>query len=225
MAVSRPASGEFWARPDCWRSGRVSPPRRARLRAAAPSAPALAHRRFLHQPQRHVLLPVQRVGRLQPGDRPWDLRESMTEAEIEIILQGPKRIPEAKPRSSPITDRSSSRGISRSSSGFGMTHVRTSPLSRNRMGGSRGADADRLKEKLHPAGKRRLNENQDSAETRSRSTWSTTTPCAFTAPLRFCHAGGTRRRAPGRDRCVTGCAIGSSTRATEGAQAAARPAA
>ena len=48
----------------------------------------------------------------------WDLRESMTEAEIEIILQGAKeKYPEASPGSSPTTDRSSSRGTSRSSYG------------------------------------------------------------------------------------------------------------
>src|SRR5580700_9983151 len=41
----------------------------------------------------------------------WDLRESMTEADIEIILQAAKELhPEAHPRSSPTTGRNSSPG-------------------------------------------------------------------------------------------------------------------
>jgi transposase InsO family protein len=48
----------------------------------------------------------------------WDLRESMTEADIEIILERAKEMhPEARPGSSPTTGRSSSPRISRSSFG------------------------------------------------------------------------------------------------------------
>src|SRR5215467_10205423 len=43
---------------------------RNRLRAATPAAPALAYRCFLYQRERHVLLPVQHSGWLQPFDRP-----------------------------------------------------------------------------------------------------------------------------------------------------------
>ena len=59
----------------------------------------------------------------------WDLRESMTEAEIEIILQGAKeKYPEAKPR---IISDNGPQFIARDFKEFirisGMTHVRTSP--------------------------------------------------------------------------------------------------
>ena len=59
----------------------------------------------------------------------WDLRESMTEADIEIILQGAKeKYPEAKPR---IISDNGPQFIARDFKEFirisGMTHVRTSP--------------------------------------------------------------------------------------------------
>ena len=59
----------------------------------------------------------------------WELRESMTEAEIEIILQGAKeKNPEAKPR---IISDNGPQFIARDFKEFirisGMTHVRTSP--------------------------------------------------------------------------------------------------
>jgi putative transposase len=59
----------------------------------------------------------------------WDLRESMTEAEIEIILEGGKeKHPEAKPR---IISDNGPQFIARDFKEFirisGMTHVRTSP--------------------------------------------------------------------------------------------------
>ena len=59
----------------------------------------------------------------------WDLRESMTEAEVEIILQGAKeKYPEAKPR---IISDNGPQFIARDFKEFirisGMTHVRTSP--------------------------------------------------------------------------------------------------
>ena len=63
------------------------------------------------------------------GSLDWDLRESMTEAEIEIILQGGKeKYPEAKPR---IISDNGPQFIARDFKEFirisGMTHVRTSP--------------------------------------------------------------------------------------------------
>ena len=59
----------------------------------------------------------------------WDLRESMTEAEIEIILQRAKeKYPEARPR---IISDNGPQFIARDFREFirisGMTHVRTSP--------------------------------------------------------------------------------------------------
>lgn len=59
----------------------------------------------------------------------WELRESMTEAEIEIILEGAKeKYPEAKPR---IISDNGPQFIARDFKEFirisGMTHVRTSP--------------------------------------------------------------------------------------------------
>lgn len=59
----------------------------------------------------------------------WDLRESMTEAESEIIWQGAKeKYPEAKPR---IISDNGPQFIARDFKEFirisGMTHVRTSP--------------------------------------------------------------------------------------------------
>ena len=59
----------------------------------------------------------------------WDLRESMTEAEIEIILQAAKeKYPEARPR---IISDNGPQFIARDFKEFirisGMTHVRTSP--------------------------------------------------------------------------------------------------
>jgi putative transposase len=59
----------------------------------------------------------------------WDLRESMTEADIEIILQGAKeKYPDAKPR---IISDNGPQFIARDFKEFirisGMTHVRTSP--------------------------------------------------------------------------------------------------
>ena len=59
----------------------------------------------------------------------WDLRESMTEADIEIILQGAKeKHPGVKPR---IISDNGPQFIARDFKEFirisGMTHVRTSP--------------------------------------------------------------------------------------------------
>src|SRR2546427_7096392 len=59
----------------------------------------------------------------------WDLRESMTEAEIEVILQRAReKYPEAKPR---IISDNGPQFIARDFKEFiriaGMTHVRTSP--------------------------------------------------------------------------------------------------
>jgi len=59
----------------------------------------------------------------------WDLRESLTEADIEIILQGAKeKYPQAKPR---VISDNGPQFIARDFKEFirisGMTHVRTSP--------------------------------------------------------------------------------------------------
>ena len=60
----------------------------------------------------------------------WDIRESMTEADIEIILRGAKeKYPEARPR---IISDNGPQFIAKDFKEFirisGMTHVRTSPF-------------------------------------------------------------------------------------------------
>jgi hypothetical protein len=70
----------------------------------------------------------------------WDIRESMTEADIEIILQGAKeKHPEARPR---IISDNGPQFIAKDFKEFirisGMTHVRTSPFDRNRTERSSG---------------------------------------------------------------------------------------
>jgi len=71
---------------------------------------------FLPQPWGDVLLPVQCPGWLQRYVVHWDIREAMTEAEVELILQRQGEVPGAKPGSS--RQRSSLLpGISRNLSG------------------------------------------------------------------------------------------------------------
>jgi transposase InsO family protein len=73
---------------------------------------------------------VQHPGRFQPVHRElWDVRELMTEADIEIILERAKELhPEAKPR---IISDNGPQFIAKDFKEFirvsGMTHVRTSP--------------------------------------------------------------------------------------------------
>jgi hypothetical protein len=98
-----------------------------RFRAAAATAPALAYRHFLHQPVRHVLLLVQRSGRLQ--SIPRALGFAMREADVEVLLERAKeKYPDAKPR---IISDNGPQFIARDFKEFirisGMTHVRTSP--------------------------------------------------------------------------------------------------
>jgi transposase InsO family protein len=78
---------------------------------------------------RHVLLLVQHSGRVQRFLVHWDLRESMREADVEVILERAKeKYPEAKPR---IISDNGPQFIARDFKEFirisGMTHVRTSP--------------------------------------------------------------------------------------------------
>jgi putative transposase len=92
-------------------------------------ASKLAHRRVVHQRQRDVLLLVQRSGRMQRYIVNRSLRESMTEADIEIILERGKELhPDAKPR---IISDNGPQFIAKDFKEFirisGMTHVRTSP--------------------------------------------------------------------------------------------------
>jgi len=79
-----------------------------RFRAAAAAASALAYRRFLHQPVRHLLLLVQLLDGFSRFLVHWDLRESMREADIEVILQRAKeKSSKRSPESSPTMARSS----------------------------------------------------------------------------------------------------------------------
>ena len=100
------------------------------ISAAACAPRALARRHQLREHLRHVLLPGERPGRLQPVHRP------LGTAGIDArgrrrgrAATSPGKVPRRSRRgSSPTTDRSSSPATSTSSSGCaGMTHVRTSP--------------------------------------------------------------------------------------------------
>src|SRR5215469_11783545 len=96
---ARPACGECSARPDSCRSGAAS--RRRRARASRSRWPRIS---------RHMDVSYLNIGGtfyylcsvLDGYSRyivNWDIRESMTEADIEIILQGAKeKYPEARPR-------------------------------------------------------------------------------------------------------------------------------
>jgi hypothetical protein len=100
-----------------------------RVRAAAAGARALAYRRFLHQPMRHVLLLVQHSGRVQPFPRALGFTRVDAKADVEVILERAKeKYPEAKPR---IISDNGPQFIARDFKEFirisGMTHVRTSP--------------------------------------------------------------------------------------------------
>ena len=101
---------------------------RHRLRPAADGTSALAHRCFLPQHRRDVLLPVQHSGRFQPIYRELGIRESMTEADIEIILE---RAKELHPGATPDHLRQPAAIHCKDFKEFirisGMTHVRTSP--------------------------------------------------------------------------------------------------
>jgi transposase InsO family protein len=64
----------------------------------------------------------------------WDIRDSMTEADIEIILQGAReKYPQARPR---VISDNGPQFIAKDFKEFirisDMTHVRTSPFTRNR---------------------------------------------------------------------------------------------
>ena len=95
---------------------------------------------------------MQHPGRLQPYIVNWDIRESMTEADIEIILQGAKEIhPEARPR---IISDNGPQFIAKDFKEFirisGMTHVRTSRSTRNRTG--RSSAGTNTRRGMHSAG-------------------------------------------------------------------------
>src|SRR5205823_5277456 len=99
--------------------------------AAAGTASALACGYLVPQSGGHLLLSVQRV--LDGYSRylvHWEIRESTTEAEVEIILQRAReRFPQASPR---IISDNGPQFIARDFKEFiricGMTHVRTSPF-------------------------------------------------------------------------------------------------
>jgi len=61
-----------------------------RFRAAAAAASALAYRRFLHQPVRHLHYLCSILDGFSRFLVHWDLRESMREADVEVILQRAK---------------------------------------------------------------------------------------------------------------------------------------
>jgi transposase InsO family protein len=70
-----------------------------RFRAAAAAASALAYRRFLHQPVRHFYYLSSILDGFSRFLVHRDLRESMREADVEVILERAKeKYPVAKPR-------------------------------------------------------------------------------------------------------------------------------
>jgi putative transposase len=99
------------------------------VRTAAAAASALAYRRFLHHlcgAFYYLCSTLDGFGRFLVH---WDLRESMREADVEVILQRAKeKYPEAKPR---IISDNGPQFIARDFKEFirisGVTHVRTSP--------------------------------------------------------------------------------------------------
>src|SRR5689334_5749233 len=125
---ARPASGGCSARPDSCRNGKPSKKR------TGFEQPLAAHQHW------HIDVSYLNIGGtfyylcsvLDGYSRfivHWDLRESMTEADIEIILQGAReKYPEARPR---IISDNGPQFIARDFKEFirisGMTHVRTSP--------------------------------------------------------------------------------------------------
>lgn len=85
--------------------------------------------------------------------RPWELRESMKEADVEVILERAKeKCPEAKPR---IISDNGPQFIARDFKEFirisGMSHVRTSTLL-SAVERKAGALAQVTKERVHSAG-------------------------------------------------------------------------
>src|SRR5690348_469192 len=93
---ARPAFGGCSARPVSCRSGWQAVEERYGLRAAASCSSALAHRCFLPQHRRTFYYLCSILDGYSRYIVNWDIRESMTEADIEIILQRAKeRFPEA----------------------------------------------------------------------------------------------------------------------------------
>ena len=98
--------------------------------AAADGPSALAYRRFVPQHQWHVYYLCSIRDGFSRYIVHWDLRESITEADIEIIPQGAKeKCPEARPRI--ISDNGPqfiAKDFKESIRISGTTHVRTSPF-------------------------------------------------------------------------------------------------
>src|SRR6266699_1347908 len=100
------------------------------LSPTAGPAPTLARGYLLSQSGGNVLLPVQRADGYSRYLLHWEIRESMTEAEVEIILQRAReQFPQAAPR---VISDNGPQFIARDFKEFirlcGMTHVRTSPF-------------------------------------------------------------------------------------------------
>jgi len=115
-------------------AGRINPQRQtliqgAGVRSAQTASRPLAHRCLVSQYLRHLLLSVYGAGRLQPLYRALEIRETMTEADVEAILQRAREaFSGARPR---IISDNGPQFVARDFKAFvrlcGMTHVRTSP--------------------------------------------------------------------------------------------------
>ena len=128
---ARPAYGECSARPGCCRSGTAS----RRKKGTGFAQPLVAHQ-DLHIDVSYLNISgtfYYLCSILDGFSRyivNWDIRESMTGADIAIILQGAKeKCPDARPR---IISDNGPQFISKDFKEFiritGMTHVRTSPF-------------------------------------------------------------------------------------------------
>ena len=150
----------------------------------------------------------------------WDLRESMTEAEIEIILEAAKeKYPEAKPR---IISDNGPQFIARDFKEFirisGMTHVRTSPYYPAIQRQDR-ALAQIAERRMHPAGNAVDEGGRAAAHSGVRG------PLQHRAPAqrhRIRHAGGYAGGAASRDPCGAGLQAGRSACEAEKTPAAGR---
>ena len=161
------------------------------------AASTLAYRRFLHQHQRHVLLPVQRAGRLQPVHRALGFarvddggRHRDHSARSQGEIPGSEAADHLRQRSA--VHRAGLQGVHSDLGHDARENVAVlSAIQRQDR-----ALAQIAQRRMHPAG------NAADAGRRaapdSGSTWTTTTPCGCTAPSatlrrRTCWRGGRRR--------------------------------
>ena len=102
---------------------------RDRVCPTAAAARALARGHHIHQRRRDVLLPHQRLGRVQPVPRPRGVATTMREQDVELVVQRAlEKYPGERPR---IISDNGPQFVAKDFKQFirlvGLTHVRTSP--------------------------------------------------------------------------------------------------